>query len=452
MIVSTQKMSVVETMPAPLLPMAPLMGDIILYETPGTFQDSMVEDIQQTSCQNPEMAHTIHEPESDGSPGFPKETPEMAQTIPNQKPKEQSQQLPKVASLSKSIVPIQEDLSCLGQVSFDPSKHIQFTAPSKIWTMEELNYTDGQGISPVGVSEPFPLFSAEAVKQMRAEILSENVWHKYKFSSNLSDCMLRGYAPKCAPFAYDAWRSPEVLSIISKIAGIDLVPVMDLEIGHINVAVHSDEEKLKALKKAQLEPGEDEAVLDWHSDSYPFVCVTMLSDCTDMVGGETALRKGNGGVVKVRGPQMGSAVIMQGRYIEHRALRAFGTNERITSVTSFRPRVAAVKDDTVLTTVRGISHLKELYQQYTEYRFEMLQDRLQDMGRKMRDRTRANREYDTAAVKQFIRQQIDFLSAMDREIIDDDKVKQGYIGNGHLISDEIKARSKKLGTYEDEVL
>jgi hypothetical protein len=141
---------------------------------------------------------------------------------------------------------------------------------------------------------------------------------------------------------------------------------------------------------------------------------------------------------------------MQGRYIEHRALRAFGTNERITSVTSFRPRDSAVKDDTVLTTVRGISHLKELYQQYTEYRFEMLQDRLQDMGRKMRDRTRANREYDTVAVKQFIRQQIDFLSAMDREIIDDDKVKRGYIGNGHLISDEIKERSKKLGIYDDD--
>lgn len=79
---------------------------------------------------------------------------------------------------------------------------------------------------------------------------------------------------------------------------------MDLEIGHINVAVHSDEEKAKALKKAQLESGEDEAVLDWHTDSYPFVCVTMLSDCNGMVGGETVLRKGNGGEVKVRGPQM----------------------------------------------------------------------------------------------------------------------------------------------------
>lgn len=106
----------------------------------------------------------------------------------------------------------------------------------------------------------------------------------------------------------------------------------------------------------------------------------------------------------------------------------------------------------MLTTVRGVSHLKELYQQYTEYRFEMLQDRLQDMGRKMRDRTRANREYDTAAVKQFIRQQIDFLSAMDREIIDDDKVRRGYIGDEHLISDEIKERSKKLGTYAYETL
>lgn len=24
----------------------------------------------------------------------------------------------------------------------------------------------------------------------------------------------------------------------------------------------------------------------WHYDSFPFVCVTMASDCTDMVGGE----------------------------------------------------------------------------------------------------------------------------------------------------------------------
>jgi hypothetical protein len=69
--------------------------------------------------------------------------------------------------------------------------------------MQELDYPEGKGISPVGVSEPFPLFSEEAVKQMRAEILDEKVWDKYKFSSNLSQCQLRGFAPEYVikPFA-----------------------------------------------------------------------------------------------------------------------------------------------------------------------------------------------------------------------------------------------------------
>lgn len=108
---------------------------------------------------------------------------------------------------------------------------------------------------------------------------------------------------------YDAWKNPETLAIISKIAGVDLVPAMDFEIGHVNLSVTSEEEKARALAyvKEQAAAGvnwEDESpIVDWHTDSYPFVCVTMLSDCTDMVGGETALRKGDGEVAKVRGPQ-----------------------------------------------------------------------------------------------------------------------------------------------------
>lgn len=111
-----------------------------------------------------------------------------------------------------------------------------------------------------------------------------------------------------APFVYDAWKSPEVLGIISKIAGVDLVPAMDWEIGHVNISVKSEEQKAKDLEliKARGDAANDDdgAIVDWHTDSYPFVCVTMLSDCTEMVGGETALRKANGEVVKVRGPQM----------------------------------------------------------------------------------------------------------------------------------------------------
>ena len=42
----------------------------------------------------------------------------------------------------------------------------------------------------------------------------------------------------------------------------------------------------------------------WHYDSFPFVCVTMLSDCAGMVGGETAIRMPSGEVKKIRGPTM----------------------------------------------------------------------------------------------------------------------------------------------------
>lgn len=92
---------------------------------------------------------------------------------------------------------------------------------------------------------------------------------------------------------------------------------MDWEIAHINISVQTEEQKTQALQsiaeKVSREADEgvagcpyedDKPIVDWHTDSYPFVCVTMLSDCREMVGGETALRKGNGDIVKVRGPQM----------------------------------------------------------------------------------------------------------------------------------------------------
>ena len=45
-----------------------------------------------------------------------------------------------------------------------------------------------------------------------------------------------------APFVYDAWHNPEVLSIVSKIAGVDLIPQMNYEIGHINISVKSEKQ------------------------------------------------------------------------------------------------------------------------------------------------------------------------------------------------------------------
>lgn len=126
-----------------------------------------------------------------------------------------------------------------------------------------------------------------------------------------------------APFTYDAWTNPETLAILSKIAGVELIPAMNYDIGHINLSVKSEQQTQE--ERAEIEnqkrffaedegiagcPWEDDKpVVGWHTDSYPFVCVLMLSDCTDMVGGETALRTADGNVIKVRGPDMVSPTI-----------------------------------------------------------------------------------------------------------------------------------------------
>lgn len=45
-------------------------------------------------------------------------------------------------------------------------------------------------------------------------------------------------------------------------------------------------------------------------------------------------------------------------------------------VTCFRPKSPLMRDETVLTGVRGISHRSELYTQYMEYRLEILEERI----------------------------------------------------------------------------
>lgn len=120
-------------------------------------------------------------------------------------------------------------------------------------------------------------------------------------------------------------------------------------------------------------------------------------------------------------------------------------------VTSFRPRSSAIKDDTVLTTVRPTSNLSELYLGFAEYRFEILEERFRDINRYLRDQKRANRSFDTHGVKQFIRNQIEFLDHMDKEIVQKELVKKGVVDDSHLFSEEAKKeRSRRRGPAADD--
>jgi hypothetical protein len=84
----------------------------------------------------------------------------------------------------------------LGKDDFNPKKHLAFKPPTKIWSMEDINLPKDTGVSPIAVSEPFQLFTEEAIHRMRAEVLSKEVMENCQYSSNLAQCQLRGFASK----------------------------------------------------------------------------------------------------------------------------------------------------------------------------------------------------------------------------------------------------------------
>lgn len=207
------------------------------------------------------------------------------------------------------------------RVFFDPSRHLSYEPPSKIISLADISLPPS-AISPVASSVPFPLLSQDAIFQHRKELFSKPVLDKCMYHTREGSVQLRGMAPRYAPFIHDFWTSPEVLGIISKIAGIDLVPVMDYEICHTNVQLGPEGVAgVRKIPVAPLETTDAEIdnyhklagkysskdflpVVPWHRDSHPFVCVVMLSCAEYMTDGETEIRKGDGNTIKVKSPQI----------------------------------------------------------------------------------------------------------------------------------------------------
>ena len=114
-------------------------------------------------------------------------------------------------------------------------------------------------------------------------------------------------------------------------------------------------------------------------------------------------------------------------------------------VTSFRPKNHTFRDDTVLTTVRPISNLSELYYQFSEYRLEILEERIRNQLRTMRDTERSGRKMNTKALKAFLLDQELFLAHMNKEMIDDELVVRGNIDDSHLFSEFSKGQPTMVG-------
>ncbi|PWN48444.1 hypothetical protein IE53DRAFT_197212 [Violaceomyces palustris] len=308
---------------------------------------------------------------------------------------------------------------------FDPAVHLKYEEPSYKISMEEMGLKDAGAPSHIGVTAPFQLCSPEGVLAMRQDIFQPKVIQKHLVYSALAGphCQLRGMAPTAAKFVYDFWHSKEVLDAISKAAGCELVPVFDYELGHVNIQVpkgKTREEFVSQLKvdpfgnqverpltppaeepkmaggnqHAQSEEEEEEPplVVGWHRDAYPWVCVLMLSDVANMKGGETAIKKGDGSCLKAIGPQIGSAVMMQGGYIPHAAMPCYGSAERITMVTSFRPKAPLYRDISNLDNIRTCSNWFDLYDQWVQSRLTLAQEKIAHYSRELSERRKAQEE------------------------------------------------------------
>lgn len=80
---------------------------------------------------------------------------------------------------------------------FVPELHLAYEEPKCVHSMEDLGYSANNGVSPVAVSEPFRLFSEDAVNFMREEIFAPVVQQNYAYSSDIAPVkQLRGYAPE----------------------------------------------------------------------------------------------------------------------------------------------------------------------------------------------------------------------------------------------------------------
>jgi hypothetical protein len=225
---------------------------------------------------------------------------------------------------------------------------------------------------------------------MRRDVFRKEVVMKHGQKIKPGVYKMRGYSQD-TPFVDAAWRNPEVIKACSQAAGIDLEVIFDYEIGHVNVQLDelADKPSLDDVLPPAVPPktqcsipdgslGSEEqlaSVRDWHIDAYPWVCVCMLSDPQGMVGGETGIQKGDGSIVKMLGPGVGWAVMMQGGCINHIALRAYGCRERITMVTSFKAKDPLAKDMSTLNITNKSSRLDELFLQWSTYRRDVLAKR-----------------------------------------------------------------------------
>lgn len=262
-------------------------------------------------------------------------------------------------------------------LKFDAEKHIIFNEDKfdsvQRYTLKDFGIakTHCPAVSDLGGTDPFPLFSEEAVDYMKWELFhDENILKEYgrltKFAKGLTktDFQIGGYAEK-TPFIREAWTHPKTMNIMERIAGIKLKFPTVYNLGHVNVSLaertngnieDDNTEDLIQKKIEQEKNGNDiPSSLHWHYDSVPLVCVLMLEAPENMVGGETGIRKGDESIARIDNPRVGYGAMLQGRVVKHIATKPLNKTDRISFVASYIPADPELYDSSVITSLKPSS-------------------------------------------------------------------------------------------------
>ncbi|CAK7216179.1 hypothetical protein SCUCBS95973_002722 [Sporothrix curviconia] len=338
---------------------------------------------------------------------------------------------------------------------FDPKVHLAFEPPSARHSFTELGLRRPATAPDMCYTDPFPLFSAEGVRMIRQELLSEKVLDKHLTSWPRAPCII-SYHEETAAWIYGMWNHPAVRTCVETAFG---EPLQILgrrgEVGHCNVQLGvGGKEAVYQLRadpsplpntstscqngkeptkdqKQQEDPYKDTLTDAWHRDSTQVVVVVMLSDTSSMEGGETAIRLGDGRVLKARGASAGSAVLLQGAHTEHAALRATfsgGISERISMVTSWHFANPDLDDSgTSLRSVRPPNPLGAVIQDhFFAHKLRKLRERIDVQLARLEER-RVTPEEDP------------HRPLLEREVVEDWDVPAGVLAEyarKHLVAGE----------------
>lgn len=228
-------------------------------------------------------------------------------------------------------------------------RYLDLVPPSGVHLLAELGYEDdSEALSPVAISEPFRLLSDEGVEVALAIARElEQIAPTDKRSKRLRGCTYR------SEFFTGMYSDPDVLALLRELSQADVRPH---PIGHHQVQLNFAPEEL--TKDVDV----------WHYDVVSYDYVMLLTDPSEMKGGNTeyfdgTVEEGMGIVSSgepipderiraVRYPAAGWAFLQQGHRVLHRAARLEEAYPRISLVASYYCSDPQLREPTILSPLR----------------------------------------------------------------------------------------------------